>query len=655
MTFEDVVFDLLTAWDRFTGGSTLMFHAEGGVPPATVLHLNNTKVLSYVPTLVAEDHSEFAKYIAIPTIRRWGLAYSAFGGHRPLVEPPDGPFAPLPTNLHIRRSVQLPLIPPPIGLTSHTVFYGRPDEELKDMIAKEKNKYRKQLDIYRDRAVGPASICSRHRPAVATSPSPNDATNPVLPPPHDEGAPAEPAVSDSEATLSGYPEHLNCEMTYLEEIRCLKEQVEDLERQNGILHAELESVNEERDILKLHLTITIGTTELPPSSATPANSLHTTIPTSPANSSHAAVSMLPTISSVSSISQSTQTILHMLPDPYGDDMPRHLQVPYTQLVLPPPDHHQPLVPFGEHSTEALCYWGLPTIWHRELWEIEHRVEPDDSMPSEVTYGPQAAIAARPIQPTKRKHMNQDAATTRERHAAAQAKHDEIERELAGWYASAEDTAKQLATRFDKEPQYFLSRMFSGGFKKQKERKPNVWNAWQHRVMTQANEDREPGERQGLIETIEECRDAYDRLSDSAKQDLLEELLEERDSRKIGVRLNQRGRIADVNAVWALVIELLKGLKARVGIEFVLLLVRNNHEFLMDPKWFISSMQIDEYLHVAVHGWDPEKIGTLVEAFLVAGCDFMSFYCTPREKAEHLRKLIRRKILEGLGALVESFA
>ncbi|KZT65606.1 hypothetical protein DAEQUDRAFT_768669 [Daedalea quercina L-15889] len=39
--------------------------------------------------------------------------------------------------------------------------------------------------------------------------------------------------------------------------------------------------------------------------------------------------------------------------------------------------------------------------------------------------------------------------------------------------------------------------------------------------------------------------------------------------------------------------------------------------------------------------------TLVEAFSVAGCDFMSFYCTPREKAEHLRKLIQWKILEGL--------
>ncbi|KAH9918801.1 uncharacterized protein B0H18DRAFT_1122877 [Fomitopsis serialis] len=161
---------------------------------------------------------------------------------------------------------------------------------------------------------------------------------------------------------------------------------------------------------------------------------------------------------------------------------------------------------------------------------------------------------------------------------------------------------------------------------------------------------QPGDRVGLIEMSTEYRDSYHKLSDETKEELKEEVQDARESRQMGFRLNQRGRLADANNVWKQITELLKGLKARVGIEAMVLMVRNNHEFTMDPRWYITASQINDYLGTNFKGWDLEKIGALVEAFSVAGCDFMSFYRTAREKAEHLKKLIRQKILEGLATI-----
>ncbi|KAH9934120.1 uncharacterized protein B0H18DRAFT_1114864 [Fomitopsis serialis] len=272
------------------------------------------------------------------------------------------------------------------------------------------------------------------------------------------------------------------------------------------------------------------------------------------------------------------------------------------------------------------------------------------MPTEVTYGPQAAIAARPIAPTTRKPPNHDSATLRAMQAASRAKSEAIDADIQKWYDSSEAYAHELAAKYDKDAQHFLGLMFSGGLKKQKNRKPNAYNGWQRRLMMEANKGAQPGDRVGLIETSTEYRDSYHKLSDETKEELKEEVQDARESRQMGFRLNQRGRLADANNVWKQITELLKGLKARVGIEAMVLMVRNNHEFTMDPRWYITASQIDDYLGTNFKGWDLEKIGALVEAFSVAGCDFMSFYRTAREKAEHLKKLIRQKILEGLATI-----
>ena len=68
---------------------------------------------------------------------------------------------------------------------------------------------------------------------------------------------------------------------------------------------------------------------------------------------------------------------------------------------------------------------------------------------------------------------------------------------------------------------------------------------------------------------------------------------------------------------------LEGLKCRVGIEAMVLITRNNHEFNMAPSWLFTSPQIERYLVTMIKGFDTERIGGMMEAFAIAGCDVLS--------------------------------
>ncbi len=69
-----------------------------------------------------------------------------------------------------------------------------------------------------------------------------------------------------------------------------------------------------------------------------------------------------------------------------------------------------------------------------------------------------------------------------------------------------------------------------------------------------------------------------------------------------------------------------GLKHRVGVEGFFCLVTNTPDFAMKPMWYFSNSTIEEFLKTAVRkGWDTEIVGTMLEAYAVAGCDFSSEY------------------------------
>ncbi|KAH9929137.1 hypothetical protein B0H21DRAFT_826223 [Amylocystis lapponica] len=265
--------------------------------------------------------------------------------------------------------------------------------------------------------------------------------------------------------------------------------------------------------------------------------------------------------------------------------------------------------------------------------------------AEITYGPVAAVAARPVAPASRRKAPQLSTEQRKAMAAkSQAKQADLQADILSWYEDTTKYSKTLAEKYGKKPEFYLHLMFSGGVKLQSKRKPNAFNAWSRRLAQEANEGAAVGSATSLLELQKENIEEYHNLAEAEKAELIAELEEQRASRSQGLRLNTRGRKQDIDNVCKKIECMLFGLKCRVGIEAFYCVVRSTPEFDMIPRWFFTTPQIDNYLRGAVRkGWNPEHIGTLTEAFSVAGCDFMTYLSTSKMKADWMKGEIRDKI------------
>ncbi|KAI0684969.1 hypothetical protein C8T65DRAFT_748368 [Cerioporus squamosus] len=266
---------------------------------------------------------------------------------------------------------------------------------------------------------------------------------------------------------------------------------------------------------------------------------------------------------------------------------------------------------------------------------------------DISYGPSAVVAAKPILPTKRKAVG----TTGGEHslliARTRKKQDALNGDLNDFFADARERAVNMSVKYGKKPEYYMRLMFSGGASMQKAREPNAFNAWSHNLAKEANEDADPGEAKKLLDLQRDHIDEYHSLSKAEKRELIEAFKEDRDSRKMGLRVNPRGRQADANSTFEKIEDLIVGLKCRIGIEGFYCFFKNNSEYQMRPRWYFTSPQLDRYLTGAIKKWDVEVIGAQGEAFSIAGCDIMAFLRNAKSRADWLKKEIQERISASL--------
>ncbi|PIL35236.1 hypothetical protein GSI_03026 [Ganoderma sinense ZZ0214-1] len=264
-------------------------------------------------------------------------------------------------------------------------------------------------------------------------------------------------------------------------------------------------------------------------------------------------------------------------------------------------------------------------------------------PSEITYGPAAIVAAKPIQSKSRSTVTLTEAQRANMARSAADRNEQVESTIAEVYRFAESKAQYLSQTCGHKPDYYLRLIFSGGASLQKKRKPNAYNAWSHQLAKDKNGDVDPGEATNLLDLQRQHREEYDQLTLQQKRDLCEVLEEERDSRSFGIRVNQKGRAQDVMSTFRRIMDMLIALKCRCGIEAFVGLVRNNTEYELRPQWFFTSTPINRYLTGAIKKWDVEVIGSQFEAFSIAGCELFTFLRTVRDQAEWLKNEIRAKM------------
>jgi len=67
-----------------------------------------------------------------------------------------------------------------------------------------------------------------------------------------------------------------------------------------------------------------------------------------------------------------------------------------------------------------------------------------------------------------------------------------------------------------------------------------------------------------------------------------------------------------------------GLNARVGIEGFFFIVRSSPDFHMQPQFYYTSKELEEYMRIALRKkWDTMEVATKIEAFAVAGSNVLS--------------------------------
>ncbi|KAK1218521.1 hypothetical protein PQX77_011587 [Marasmius sp. AFHP31] len=214
------------------------------------------------------------------------------------------------------------------------------------------------------------------------------------------------------------------------------------------------------------------------------------------------------------------------------------------------------------------------------------------------------------------------------------------------YVQAE--CAQMGLDFDRKTRYFLDMFFQGGVRVSKPaNEVNDFNAFKS---NKAYELRKAG---GPVMTIQEIQEAfkheYDAQTPAERQKGVEEYKARRDldTRERLKYPSIKEKIADSASSVSQITGVLKGLKERVGIEAVVLVVKNRPEKIMKPQWIFTDPRIQHYLPTIVRGWNTGYIGKKVEALAVAGCDPTKIVKSPREQADALKTECSQLIQEAL--------
>ncbi|TFY52520.1 hypothetical protein EVJ58_g9971 [Rhodofomes roseus] len=263
----------------------------------------------------------------------------------------------------------------------------------------------------------------------------------------------------------------------------------------------------------------------------------------------------------------------------------------------------------------------------------------------VTYGPSFAVTAKPQEPPRRLAPPPLPPEQRKAmEAARNEKQESISARIEKWHAYTTAYAEEMAKDFNKTPEHFLHLLFSQGSRSKESRKQNPYNAWSSKVVKEAN----AGQTRRMVDVQRERKHEYYSLTLEEKAELEAPLEDVRQSKKFGARLTVRAVLNDVNATSGRMELEMYGLCLRTGMQGFFCVFKSKAGIPYSPRWYFTNPHINTYLGLAIRkGWDVENIGALAEAFAVAGCDFMKFLRTAKERADFLKAEIRSVIQKQL--------
>ncbi|KAJ7803496.1 hypothetical protein B0H13DRAFT_1671678 [Mycena leptocephala] len=252
----------------------------------------------------------------------------------------------------------------------------------------------------------------------------------------------------------------------------------------------------------------------------------------------------------------------------------------------------------------------------------------------------------------------------ERKDAREKKQARIDAHVNKWFSDTMALAEEMAEEFNMKAKYFHELFFQGGTHMVKHQEVvNPYNAFKSE---KAAECRERGETRDATELHEEYIDEYRALTDAERTEYVARFETNRAQDIKLQRPTPRAKIQDVANIVRNMKLLMTGLSTCVGIEGFFCIVRDSADFHMQPQWFFTSRELEQYMPIATRKkWVTQEVGTKIEVFAVAGCDitsacFNSMYFmhahtapdllrTSKQKADWLKAGIREGITEKLSA------
>ncbi|TRM55112.1 hypothetical protein BD626DRAFT_420507 [Schizophyllum amplum] len=178
---------------------------------------------------------------------------------------------------------------------------------------------------------------------------------------------------------------------------------------------------------------------------------------------------------------------------------------------------------------------------------------------------------------------------------------------------------RMADKFEKNTQYFHELLWQNGLHLVSRRETNSFNAYNG---LKSLELREEGRTMNAIDmaTDNALKSEYNSLSNEQRATLVAEWDKHKSIRVHNARVSGMSRKQDFHQTTRTITTLLEGLEDRVGVEAMVVIVRNNSNYYAQPFTFWTNPELEKYMAIASPKWDTARVVTKMEAFAIAGCD-----------------------------------
>ncbi|KAL0056757.1 hypothetical protein AAF712_016633 [Marasmius tenuissimus] len=192
-----------------------------------------------------------------------------------------------------------------------------------------------------------------------------------------------------------------------------------------------------------------------------------------------------------------------------------------------------------------------------------------------------------------------------------------EKAMEEWLAKVEAKAASLGEDFGNDAEYWLMPLYQNGKRMIKVKsKPNSFNTYKLIVSRS-------GKKKTLMEITEDHTEIYKKLTAAEKAKHVEDFeeVQEKENLPLVTRPSGKSQAQDIAHIIANIEAMFELLRHQIGIDGFFLIVRNCADGIMDPYWYFTWPEVEEYMLLAVKPkWSLEEVSAKIEGFCIAGCD-----------------------------------